>query len=255
MKNKNIHTVSNASTSASDSKTNNMKDAHMNNNQKSATIINIAEKHDSLDQSSNAMAQSDSHSDIYFNESMGGSALPKIRRLGDRIGSQAKKTRAKNSRVAATAMADGRLMRSPAGLRLLLGITELADLRDYADIFSPTADELANLGANKDSFDHYGTIIAVGVWAQNTREEIANGLVTGEAAALGAAESDRAFELLGNTSAFKAGRNKARHLWLSHDPDAAALLSETSEADHRAGRKNKNHAERLFLTTQVAKKA
>ena len=255
MKNKNISTVSNTSTSASDSQTNNVKDAHMNNNQKFATLISLTEKHDSLDQSSNSMAQSDSHSDIYFDESIGGPKLPEIRRIGDRVGSKAKKASAKDSRVAATAMADSRLMRSPAGLRLLLGITELADLRDYADIFSPTADELANLGANKDSFDHYGTIIAVGVWAQNTREEIANGLVTGEAAALGAAESDRAFELLGNTSAFKAGRNKARHLWLSHDPDAAALLSELGEADHRAGRKAKAHAERLFGDTPVAKKA
>ena len=227
----------------------------MNNNQKTATLIYIAEKHDSLDQSSKSLALSDSHSDIYFDESMGGSKLPAIRRICDRVGGQAKKASAKKSRVAATAMADSRLMRSPAGLRLLLGITELADLRDYADIFSPTADELANLGANKDSFDHYGTIIAVGVWAQNTREEIANGLVTGEAAAQASAEADTAFTLLGNTSAFKAGRNKARHLWLSHDPDAAALLSELGEADHRAGRKAKAHAERLFGDTPVAKKA
>ena len=229
----------------------------MNNNQKTATLIYIAEKHDSLDQSSKSLALSDSHSDIYFDESMGGSKLPAIRRICDRVGGQAKKASAKKSRVAATAMADSRLMRSPAGLRLLLGITELADLRDYAVIISPTAAELATLDANKDSFDYYSSIIAAGVWAQNTREEITHGLVTGKAADVAAAEADLAFALLGKKSAFKAGRNKARQLWLSHDPDAdaAALLADMEDASHRSGRKDKAHADRLFFPTKVAKKA
>ena len=126
------------------------------------------------------------------------------------------------------------LVRSPAGMRLLVSVSSQIELRAYCRLLAfgqAELDILTNGDVPANSFRNLPLLSAAGVWAQTTRQEQENNTASAADIAL----ADAIFAALGATDSFKFGRNLARRIW---DGSASLVAGR--------GRRSKGHMDSLF---------
>ena len=133
------------------------------------------------------------------------------------------------------------LVRSPAGMRLLVSVSSQIELRAYCRLLAfgqAELDALTKGDVPANSFRNLPLLSAAGVWAQTTRQEQENNTASSADIAL----ADAIFAALGEMDSFKFGRNMARRIW---DGSASQVASR--------GRRSKGHMDSLFTAPSQQK--
>ena len=106
------------------------------------------------------------------------------------------------------------VMRSPAGLKTLLGVHSVSDLGAYCEILNFQMSELEELLNNAKTpvthFSNSGIVTAFGVWTQNLLEAEKNGEVIPESLK---AIAEKAVSEMSKLEAFRMGRKISFRVW------------------------------------------